>query len=111
MEKELSILQIQALQDARVSDDAYEAVCTFNMRLLSHKSGGRNTLMDNLVKTIKDSSLEAKADSRLTILHNSRGQMLERHAVIQLERGLLCEVVPAHEKKACMVFLRSKQRY
>lgn len=73
-------------------DDAYETICSFNMRLLNHKTGSQNTLVHNLVTMLRDSSLEAKAGSRLVSLHNSRGQGLERHAVIQAERGKLCEV-------------------
>ena len=84
-------LQIQALQGPGVSDELYEIVCTFNKRLLSDDTG-KLTLVDNLVKRIKDTALEPQADSKVVDTVNARGHLANRHALLQAERGVLSKV-------------------
>ena len=82
---------MQALNDPAIPDDAYEVICKFNERLLG-ATNGRVPFVDNLVKQVRDTSLEAKADSKITNVVGTRGQALDRHSLLQIERGCMSEV-------------------
>lgn len=55
-------------------------------------NNGRVTFIDNLVKQMRDTSLEAKADSKIAVVVGARGQALDRHSLLQIERGCMSEV-------------------
>ena len=78
------------MNDPAIPDDAYDVICKFNERLLG-VSNGRVAFIDTLVKQIRDTSLEAKADSKMTSVVGSRGQALDRHSLLQIERGCMSE--------------------
>ena len=82
---------MQANNDPRVPEGIFEVVCSFNAQLLAVSSGRKN-LIAHLVEKVSDTSLEAKGDSRITRVINSKGQLEERHTLLQIERSLLCEV-------------------
>ena len=66
-------------------------MCSFNAQLLAVSSGRKN-LIAHLVEKVNDTSLEAKGDSRITRIVNSKGHLEERHTLLQIQRSLLCEL-------------------
>ena len=83
--------QIQALQGPGVPDDYYEVICKFNEQLLG-SSASNSVLVENLIKRLRDNSLEAKADSKIVDVVNSRGQLANRHSLLHAEKGELIKV-------------------
>eukprot|EP00884_Botryococcus_braunii_P018275 jgi/Botrbrau1/5130/Bobra.0172s0002.1 len=84
------LLQVQAVGgEEGLNEQVFEAISTFNKSLLVEpQSGG---LLPRLITCIQDTSLEGGSGSKLSKVVDERGSEVDRRALIQAERSILCE--------------------